>query len=492
MSRFKNSARKGYKTMQKSIFEYMSKQTDYISDDDINIKVSEFINSEFLAKSAKNLPHISEVEIARHFTNLSKEVYGVDNGIYPLGSCTMKYNPKNTEQIAASPEFSGNHPYLDEADIQGSLRVLYETERMLAEISGMNAVTLSPCAGAHGEYTGLLIIDQYHKDNGDYKRKKIIVPDTAHGTNPATCSCIAADVVQIKTDEFGNIDLDVLRENIDETTSAFMLTNPSTLGFFEENILEIAKIVHEKGALLYYDGANLNPLLGIARPGDMGFDVMHFNLHKTFATPHGGGGAGSGPVGVKKYLQEYLPYPRIKKEDENYTIEENTGKSIGRVRSFYGNFPVILKTYLYILMLGKQGLRNAGEISILNANYLLSRVKEIFEYPFGDKPCMHEFVVTAKNLKDKGIRTLDIAKRMIDYGIHPPTIYFPLIVQEAMMFEPTETENKESIDHLISVLESIREEIDTNPEIVKSAPNTKKVGRLDEVKAVKNQDLIWK
>ncbi|MCP4481683.1 MAG: glycine dehydrogenase subunit 2 [bacterium] len=474
--------------MPKPIYEQRSKQTEYIKD--CSFKPENFINPDFLEKSEKNLPHIGEVDIARHFTELSKEIYGVDDGIYPLGSCTMKYNPKITEKIAASANFTETHPYLDVKDMQASLRVMYETEKMLAEISGMAGVTLSPCAGAHGEYTGLLIINKYHQMKGEGNRKKVIIPDTAHGTNPASCSCAGMQTIQIKTDEFGNIDLVELEKNIDDETAAFMLTNPSTLGFFEENILEIAKIVHSKGALLYYDGANLNPLLGISRPGDMGFDVMHFNLHKTFATPHGGGGPGSGPVGVKEFLKDFLPYPLIEKVDGKYLLKEYPN-SVGRVRSFYANFPVILKTYFYILMLGRDGLKKIGETSIWNANYLLDKVKNIFEYPFGDKSCLHEFVVTARNFKNKGIRALDIAKRMIDYGIHPPTIYFPLIVEEAMMFEPTETESKESIGHLVDVLEKIKAEIENNPEIVKSAPQDRKVGRLDELKAIKSKEFIW-
>lgn len=483
-------------TNYKSIFEYNTKQTEYFP----NIKNFEKLAKKITIKNAlKNsndktdLANISEVDLVRHFTNLSKDVYGVDNGIYPLGSCTMKYNPKITEKIASSKEFNDLHPYAETDKMQGFLKVMHELEIMLAEISGMDAVTLQPCAGAHGEFTGLLIIDKYHKSRGDFKRKKVIIPDTAHGTNPATCSLLGMEVVQIKTDESGNINLQTLEDSVDENTSAFMLTNPSTLGFFEKNILKIAEIVHKKGALLYYDGANLNPMLGIARPGDMGFDVLHINTHKTFATPHGGGGAGSGPVGVKAFLKDFLPYPRINFDTQTckYFISQKNTKSIGRVRSYFGNFQVLIKTYIYILMLGAEGLKTTGEISILNANYLLSKIKKIFKYPFGDKSCMHEFVIECTDYKSQGIKALDIAKRMIDYGIHPPTIYFPLIVHEAMMFEPTETENKTSIDALVKILEQIKTEILTDPEKIKNAPLTKKIGRLDDVKAVKEPKLIY-
>ena len=474
----------------KSIFEYNTKPTEYVGKLDAP---KNKINEKFLKADAEllGLPNICEGDLARHFTNLSREVYGVDNGVYPLGSCTMKYNPKITEQVANSKEFNNMHPYGDVSKIQGFLKVMYELEGMLAEISGMDAVTLQPCAGAHGEFTGLLIIDKYHKSNGDFRRKKIVLPDTAHGTNPASSSLVGMEVIEIKTDSCGNIDLQKLEEVVDEETAAFMLTNPSTLGFFETNILKIAEIVHKKGALLYYDGANLNPLLGIARPGDMGFDVLHFNLHKTFATPHGGGGAGSGPVGVRSFLKEFLPCPRINFDGNQYTVAEKNTKSIGRVRSYFGNFQVLLKAYVYIHMLGAQGLKQVGELSILNANYLLSQVKKIFNYPFGDKVCMHEFVISLHDYKDQHIRALDVAKRLIDYGVHPPTIYFPLIVHEAMMFEPTETESKESIDNLVKILEQIKAEIANCPEKLNNAPSTTNVGRLDEVKAVKEPRLVF-
>ena len=484
------------KCKYKSIFEYNTKQTEYFyNSTDFEVLAKNITVKNAVKKSDEKigLAEIAEVDLVRHFTNLSRDVYGVDNGIYPLGSCTMKYNPKITEKIAALPEFNNVHPYAEIEEMQGFLKVMFELEGMLSEISGMDAVTLQPCAGAHGEFTGLLIIDKYHKSRGDFGRKKVIIPDTAHGTNPASSSMVGMEVVQIKTDEAGNIDLAVLENAVDENTAAFMLTNPSTLGFFEKNILKIAEIVHKKGALLYYDGANLNPMLGIARPGDMGFDVLHINTHKTFATPHGGGGAGSGPVGVKAFLKDFLPHPRIKFKGETgeYILDVKNENSIGRVRSYFGNFQVLLKTYIYILMLGAEGLKNTGEISILNANYLLSKVKEIFNYPFGDKKCMHEFVISCQNYKSEGIKALDIAKRMIDYGIHPPTIYFPLIVHEAMMFEPTETENKQSIDDLVEILRKIKNEIMNEPEKVKNSPLTKKVGRLDDVKAVKEPRLVY-
>jgi glycine dehydrogenase subunit 2 len=486
-------------SIQKSLFEYKSRTTEYFKKEDEAVEknlLEKIKIKNALENDNKNLPEISEMEIARHFTNLTKEVYGVDNGIYPLGSCTMKYNPKITEKIAGCDEFNNVHPYSDLKNMQGFLKVMFDLERMLAEISGMAYTSLTPCAGAHGEFTGLLIIDKYHKFNGDYKRNKVILPNTAHGTNPASASVAGLESVEIPTNSDGSIDLKILEENLDETVSAFMLTNPSTLGFFEKNILEIADMVHKKGALLYYDGANLNPLLGIARPGDMGFDVMHFNLHKTFATPHGGGGAGSGPVAVKDFLKDFLPQPRISfcEKSNEYFIDERSEKNIGKVRSYFGNFQVILKAYIYILMLGNDGLREAGEKAILNANYLLARIKQegIFNYPFGEKTCMHEFVLSGDNFKDKHIKTLDIAKRMIDYGIHPPTIYFPLIVHEAMMFEPTETESLDEMDKLLDILAKIKAEIMNDPEKVINAPLTRKVGRLDEVKAVKDMNFIYK
>ncbi|MFC1484874.1 aminomethyl-transferring glycine dehydrogenase subunit GcvPB [bacterium] len=475
--------------MNKYIFEYNTKSANYVPE--IEAKPDLFLDKKFLRKGKLNLPQISEVDLARHFTNLTKDVYGVDNGIYPLGSCTMKYNPKINEEIATLESFNNAHPYADENMLQGCYKIFYELEKMLCEISGMESVSLEPCAGAHGELTGLLIIDKYHKSRGDFKRNKVIVPDAAHGTNPATCSILGMEVIEIKTDCYGNIYIQELNKYLNEETAALMLTNPNTLGFFEENIEQIADLAHSKGALLYYDGANLNPLLGIIRPGDMGFDVMHFNLHKTFSTPHGGGGAGSGPVGVKAFLKDFLPYPRIIFQHDKYKIFIDKDKSIGRVRSFFGNFLVLIKAYVYILNLGREGLKEAGEISILNANYLLAKLKKIFHYPFGEKICMHEFVVSGKNFAEKGIKTLDIAKRMIDYGVHPPTIYFPLIVPEAMMFEPTETESKESIDKLVNVLEKIKKEIENDPDLLKKAPNCGKIKRLNETQAARDQNVIW-
>ncbi|MDR0676165.1 MAG: aminomethyl-transferring glycine dehydrogenase subunit GcvPB [Elusimicrobiota bacterium] len=492
-------------TLQKSLFEYNTKTTRYFPnyDEDLynklvaNITVKNSIKSKSEIQNDKNnLPEVSEVELARHFTNLAKKNYSVDNGIYPLGSCTMKYNPKITEKIANYKNFNDLHSYAELKNMQGFLKVISETEKLLSIITGMEQTTLSPCAGAHGEFVGLLIIDKYHKTKGDFNRNKVILPKTAHGTNPASVSLANLEVVELETNIDGSINLDILKKTVGENTAAFMLTNPSTLGFFEKNILEISEIIHNNGGLLYYDGANLNALLGIAKPGDMGFDVMHCNVHKTFATPHGGGGAGAGPVSVKKFLEEFLPNPRIgfDSEKNEYFICGSHKNSIGKIRSYFCNFQVILKTYLYILMLGREGLRETGETAIFNANYLLKKIidNDIFEYPFGDKTCMHEFVVSADNFKNENVKALDIAKRMIDYNIHPPTIYFPLIVHEAMMFEPTETESIERMDDLINVLLKIKEEIFNEPEKVKNAPIDTEIGRLDEVKAVKELNLIYK
>ena len=434
-----------------------------------------------------SLPELSEPEIVRHFTRLSQLNYGVDTGFYPLGSCTMKYNPKVNEEIASLPGLTRLHPYQPEELCQGALRLMYELGEYLAQIGGMDAVTLQPAAGAHGELTGMLIIRAYFLSKGQ-KRHQVIIPDSAHGTNPASAALCGYQAVEVKSDERGCVDVVELNKLVDEDVAAIMLTNPNTLGLFEENILEIADIVHRAGGLLYCDGANLNALLGVARPGDMGFDLLHFNLHKTFSTPHGGGGPGSGPLGVKKTLAPFLPIPLVVKQGKRYLLDYNCPLSIGKVRSFYGNFGVLVKAYAYLLSLGPEGLRQVAENAVLNANYLVKRLKDHYYLPY-DRICKHEFVLSGARQKKRGIRALDIAKRLIDYGFHPPTIYFPLIVNEALMIEPTETESRQTLDRFADALIKIAQE---DVKTLKSAPHHTSVGRLDEVAAARKPNLRWK
>lgn len=452
--------------------------------------VKALIPEEFLRKADAELPEVSEVDIARHFTRLAHRNHGVDSGFYPLGSCTMKYNPKINEDMANLDGFAGVHPYQREDTVQGCLQVLYEMDRMLSEITGMKRFCMQPAAGAHGELTGMMVIKAYHESRGDTKRTKIIIPDSAHGTNPASAALAGFEVVEVKSDARGGIDLDALRSAVGPDTAGLMLTNPNTLGLFDENIDKIAQIIHEAGGMLYYDGANANAILGICRPGDMGFDVVHLNLHKTFATPHGGGGPGSGPVGVKEQLVPFLPAPTVELKDGIYTLDYDRPQSIGRVRSFYGNFGVILKAYAYIRTMGPDGLREVSETAVLNANYLFSRLKKYFSVPY-DRICMHEFVLSGETQAEKGVRTLDMAKRLLDFGYHPPTVYFPLIVHEAIMIEPTETESRETLDRFADTLISIAEEAGQEPDKVRNAPYTTVVSRLDEVKAARNPVLKW-
>ncbi|PKM79724.1 MAG: glycine dehydrogenase (aminomethyl-transferring) [Firmicutes bacterium HGW-Firmicutes-14] len=453
-------------------------------------EVEKLIPPEYLREEAPNLPEVSEIDAVRHFTGLSALNHGVDTGFYPLGSCTMKYNPKVNEDMARLPGFASIHPYQPAELTQGALELMWLTEQYLAEIAGMAGVTLQPAAGAHGELTGLLIIRAYHKSRGE-NRTRVIVPDSAHGTNPATAAVGGFEIVQVKSDERGGVDLESLRSAMDENVAALMLTNPNTLGLFDENIVEIADIVHKKGGLLYYDGANANAIMGIARPGDMGFDVVHFNLHKTFSTPHGGGGPGSGPVGVKDFLTRFLPKPVIGQKNGMYFLDHDRPDSIGKMHSFYGNFGVVVKAYTYIRALGGEGLRAVSEHAVLNANYLMARLRETFNLAF-DRVCKHEFVLNSKNQKSFGIHTLDIAKRLLDYGYHPPTIYFPLIVEEAMMIEPTETESKEVLDGFVETMLKIAEEIEKDAERVKTAPHNTVVGRLDETLAARQPVLKFK
>jgi glycine dehydrogenase subunit 2 len=436
------------------------------------------------------LPELTEIDVTRHFTRLSQLNYSIDTGFYPLGSCTMKYNPKINEETARLPGFAKVHPLQPIETVQGCLAVLYTLQEWLKEIGGFAAVTLQPAAGAHGELTGVLIIRAYHRARGDLKRNKILIPDSAHGTNPATSAMSGMRVVELKSDTRGNVDLSALRIECDDTLAGLMLTNPNTLGLYDEHVEEVIKTVHEAGGLVYGDGANLNALLGIVRPGDLGFDVMHFNLHKTFSTPHGGGGPGSGPVGVSAHLADFLPSPQVaiieeRDEDEAPLYGFNTpSKSIGRVKAFNGHFGMLIRAYTYISMHGPNGLRQVAEHAVLNANYLLSLLKGTYHLPY-DRTCMHEFVLEGRWDDVPDVRALDIAKRLMDYRFHPPTNYFPLIVHEALMIEPTETESKETLDAFAKALIKIAEEAHSNPELLKSAPHETPVGRLDEVKAAK-------
>ena len=439
-----------------------------------------------------DIPNLDETQIIRHFHRLSQMNYGIDTGIYPLGSCTMKYNPKLSEEIASWDKFAGTHPSQDFSTVQGNLQIMFELEHMLCKITGMDYFCIQPAAGAHGEFLGLLLSRAYHEHKGDNERNEVILPDTAHGTNPASATMAGYKLIEIPSNKEGTVDLDSLKNTLSEKTACFMLTNPNTLGIFESDILEISKMVHDAGALLYYDGANINAIMGKTRPGDMGFDIVHLNLHKTFATPHGGGGPGSGPIGVKIKLEKFLPIPRVgKTADGQFIFDYEAPESIGKIKSHYGNFSVLLKAYIYILMMGKDGLKEASEIAVLNANYMKKKLLDSkkFEMPYKDIR-KHEFVLSAEKLKEeKGITAKDIAKRLLDHGLHPPTIYFPLIVKEALMIEPTETESKDDLDKFINTLIKIADE---KPEIIKSAPNNTPVKRVDEVEANKNPILTWK
>lgn len=436
-----------------------------------------------------HLPQLSENELSRHYTELAKEVHGVNNGFYPLGSCTMKYNPKVNEEAAAQKGFTRIHPLQPEHTVQGCMEVLKTSEKLLCEITGMDAMTFQPAAGAHGEFTGLLLIKAYHDSRNDKKRTKIIVPDSAHGTNPASAAMAGFTVVSVPSREDGCVDLDKLREVAGEDTAGLMLTNPNTVGLFDKNILEITSIIHEAGGLAYYDGANLNAVMGVVRPGDMGFDVVHINLHKTFSTPHGCGGPGSGPVGCKSFLQEFLPGRQVAGTEElSFKVPE---KSIGSVRTFYGNFLVVVKALTYVLMLGKEGIPAASKNAVLNANYMMEKLKDIYPMAY-DETCMHEFVMTLEKLEHEiGVSAMDIAKALLDYGIHPPTMYFPLIVHEALMVEPTETESRETLDEVIAVFREIYEKAKANPEALHEAPVTTYIRRPDEVQAARKPVLRY-
>ncbi len=443
-----------------------------------------------LRKNAPGLPQVSEPEVVRHFTRLSQLNFSADTNFYPLGSCTMKYNPKVNESTSSLLGFTRLHPYQPEGTAQGTLELLWRLEKILCELTGMQAFSLHPAAGAQGEFVGLLVASSYFKARGE-SRSIVIVPDTAHGTNPASAAIAGFSVVSVASNKRGRVDKEALKKLMNPQVALVMVTCPNTLGLFEDEIQEISRIVHEAGALLYMDGANFNALVGLIQPAKLGFDIMHLNLHKTFSVPHGGGGPGAGPVGVKKELEKFLPLPRVLKEKEHYRLLNQSRESIGRVRSFFGNTGALVRAYTYIVSLGQEGMQSVSENAILNANYLLSHLKKYFK-PYIDEPCMHECVLSATDYSRNGIKTLDIVKRLLDYGFYAPTIYFPLIVPEAMMVEPTETESKQSMDDFIEAMRMIVEESKTNPELVRSAPHTTPVRRLDEVTAARQPVLKWK
>ncbi len=452
--------------------------------------LDEWLPEEFNRKSEPELPEVSELQLMRHYTALSKRNHGVDSGFYPLGSCTMKYNPKINEDVARYPGFASIHPLQEEETVQGALEMMYNLQENLVAVTGMDEVTLQPAAGAHGEWTGLMMIRAYHEANGDYNRTKVIVPDSAHGTNPASATVAGFEAVTVKSNDKGLVDLDDLKRVVDGDTAALMLTNPNTLGLFEEQIIEMAEIIHNAGGKLYYDGANMNAIMGAARPGDMGFDVVHLNLHKTFTGPHGGGGPGSGPVGVKADLIPYLPKPVLVKEENGYRFDYERPQSIGRVKPYYGNFGINVRAYTYIRTMGPDGLKQVSENAVLNANYMMRRLQDAFVLPY-TQHCKHEFVISGKKQKKLGVRTLDMAKRLLDFGYHPPTIYFPINVEECMMIEPTETESKETLDEFCDRLLQIAKEAEDHPEIVQDAPHTTIIGRLDETTAARKPILRY-
>lgn len=452
--------------------------------------ISQLIPVEYQREKV-GLPEVSEPEIVRHFTNLASYNFGVDTGFYPLGSCTMKYNPKINEDLAGMEEFLNIHPLQDERTVQGALKIMWDLTELFKEITGMDGFTLFPAAGAHGELTGMMITKKYFESIGEgEKRKKVLIPDSAHGTNPASAASVKYEVYTIRSTESGEIDIEDLRKNTDESVSALMLTNPNTLGIFEHNIKEIADIMHSKGCIIYYDGANINALLGYARPGDMGFDIVHLNLHKTFSTPHGGGGPGAAPVGVKEFLMPYLPVPLVDKRDGKFYLSVDRPLSIGRIRLSGPNFNVLLKTYAYILTLGAKGLKEVSSQAVINANYIRESLKEYYSQGSRNR-CMHECVLTTSDYLKYGVKAKDISKRLIDYGFHPPTNYFPLIVPEALMIEPTETESKETLDEFIEAMIKIANEASENPSLLLESPHNTNVRRPDEVKAARDLDVAY-
>lgn len=449
----------------------------------------DFIDEKFLRKGKIGLPQTSELEVLRHYKQLSDKNFCIEKGFYPLGSCTMKYNPKVNEMLANLEGFLNLHPALKDEDVQGALELMYKLQEALKVVTGMDSVTLQPAAGAHGEFTGMMIVKKYFASIGE-DRKKVIIPDSAHGTNPASAKMAGFDIVEVKSNEKGQVDVEALKALLDKDVAAIMMTNPNTLGIFEENVLEISKLMHENGSLLYYDGANFNAIMGYTNPKLMGFDIVHLNLHKTFSTPHGGGGPGAGPVGVVDKLKDFLPVPVITFDGEKYHRNYNLANSIGNVKGYFGNFGVLIRAYAYILMMGKD-LKQVSADAVLNANYIKEHLKNDFKIPY-DEPCMHEFVLSGDLQKEKGISTLNMAKRLMDSDIHPPTIYFPLIVHEAMMIEPTESENKERLDEFINVMQKIAKEVQENPEIILSAPNSAPVKKIDETLAARKPDLNYR
>ena len=472
------------------IFDLSSPGRTGFSLPDVDMDEAPALDAKYLREEL-DMPEVSEIDVMRHFVRLSQKNYSIDTGFYPLGSCTMKYNPKLHEDVAIMPGWAHIHPYLPEDCAQGALQVQCELQDMLGQISGMDAVSLQPAAGAHGEFTGILMIRAYHRSRGDSDRDIILVPDSAHGTNPATAAAAGFKMISLKSSKEGSVDLDALKGALSERVAGMMLTVPSTLGLFEPDILKISKMVHDAGGLMYGDGANLNALVGHIRPGDLGFDVMHINLHKTFTTPHGGGGPGSGPVACKALLAPFLPSPTVEKTGDKYSFAYSD-KSIGRVKNFWGNFGMHVRAYTYIRHLGLPGLQRVSEDAIINANYIRANLSGTYHLPY-DRICMHEVVLSGKNIKQEtGIRTLDIAKRLIDYGMHPPTVYFPLIVEEALMIEPTETESKETLDAFIHAMKEIAREAREDPDMVHAAPHTTELSRLDEVTAAREPNLRWR
>ena len=453
-------------------------------------KLGDYLPQVLLRKEAVGLPQLSELEVMRHYKELSDRNFCIEKGFYPLGSCTMKYNPKVNELLASLEGFVNLHPLQDDEDAQGALELMYNLQEELKKITGMDAVTLQPAAGAHGELTGMMVIKKYFEVKGETKRKKVIVPDSAHGTNPASAKMCGFDIVEVKSNSKGQVDVESLKSLLDDEVAAIMMTNPNTLVIFEENVLEISKLMHDNGSLLYYDGANFNAIMGWTNPALMGFDVVHLNLHKTFATPHGGGGPGAGPVGVKSFLKEFLPVPSIEFDGNKYYRNYNVEHTIGKVRSFYGNFGVLVRAYAYILMMGKN-LKLASADAVLNANYIKEKLKGVYELPY-DEPCMHEFVLSGEKQHHQGVSTLGIAKRLMDSNCHPPTVYFPLIVHEAIMIEPTESESKEVLDGFIDTMLKIAKEIEENPEEVLKSPQTTPIKKVDETLAARHPDLTYK
>lgn len=477
--------------MANTIFEIQSEGRKGYTLPKNDVIMENCIPKKFQRDQDIKLPQVSELDVMRHFMELSQMNHCIEKGFYPLGSCTMKYNPKLNETLARNSAFNNLHPFQNENTTQGALEIMYELQKNLAEISGFADVTLQPVAGAHGEFAGLKVMKAYHNSKGNTNKNKIILPDSAHGTNPASVVLAGFEVVEIKSNDKGLVDIENLKAHVDENTAGFMLTNPNTLGLFETQIEEIAEIIHSVDGLMYMDGANFNAIMGIVKPGKIGFDVMHFNLHKTFATPHGGGGPGSGPIGVREDLVKFLPVPMVDKKDDKYFLDYSHEKtSLGRIHPFFGNFAVNFRAYIYLKMLGAEGLKRVSENAVINANYIQKKLEKYYDIPFKDQYCMHEFVASGVWQKEKyGINTLDIAKRILDKGYHAPTIYFPLIVPEAMMIEPTETESMETLDEFINAMIEIAKECEKNPEILKNAPLNTPVKRVDDTLAVRQLDV---